>query len=78
MRKEMIMETRTIFNPIQLHLLKMFEVNSDEQSLSEMKEVLCRYYRERLDQKLDKLWNEGVVSPDTLDEIKHTHLRIHT
>ncbi len=31
------METRTIFNPIQLHLLKMFEVNSDEQSLSEMK-----------------------------------------
>ena len=72
------METRTIFNPVQLHLLKMFAANSDEQHLTEMKEVLYHYYQERLDAKLSKLWEEGTISPEKLDEIKHSHLRIHS
>jgi len=34
----------TIFNPVQLHLLRMFSYNRDEKSLFELKEVLFNYY----------------------------------
>lgn len=69
------METRTFFNPVQLHLLKMFAVNGDEHRLNEMKDVLCNYYQQKLDNKLNKLWDEGVITLDKLEEIKHSHLR---
>ena len=37
------MET-TVFNPTQIHLLKMFEIDKSEEGLEELKEVLYHYY----------------------------------
>ena len=41
------MET-TRFNQTQIHLLRMFELESSEASLNELKEVLYRYYSKRI------------------------------
>ena len=34
----------TVFNPIQIHLLKMFERKNSEEDLLELQEVLSHYY----------------------------------
>lgn len=34
----------TVFNPVQQHLLKMFAYDGSEERLSEVKEVLSRYF----------------------------------
>ena len=34
----------TVFNPIQIHLLRMFEYDNSPQSLKELKSVLYHYY----------------------------------
>ena len=59
----------TAFNPIQIHLLRMFEHESSSKSLEELKDVLYQYYAGRMDAKLDMLWDNGVLDQKRLDEI---------
>ncbi|MBQ9577223.1 MAG: hypothetical protein IJV11_10110 [Muribaculaceae bacterium] len=62
------MET-TRLNQTQIHLLRMFELDSSEDSLNELKEVLYRYYSKRMDDCLDELWDSGQLNQERLDEI---------
>ena len=57
------------FNQTQIHLLRMFELESSEASLNELKEVLYRYYSKRMDDCLDELWDSGQLNQERLDEI---------
>lgn len=66
--------TATIFNPTQIHLLKMFNLSKTEQDLDEMKEVLYQYYSKKLNDTLDDLWEQGTLSQERLDEIARMDL----
>lgn len=61
--------TATVFNPTQIHLLKMFELSKSKSELDEMKDVLYQHYSKRLQGELDELWSEGILSQERLDEI---------
>ena len=65
---------RTMFNPIQLFLLKMFERNNSEAELLEVKKVLADYYAKKLDEHMDALWDAGVLDQKRLDEINEMDL----
>ena len=67
------MET-TKFNPIQIHLLKMFERKKSEEDLLELQEVLSNYYSKKLNDHLKKLWDEGILDQKLLDEINEMDL----
>lgn len=45
----------TVFNPIQMHLLKMFSYDTSLEGLEELKEVLYQYYYKRMNERLDEL-----------------------
>ncbi len=68
-----IMEA-TVFNPIQIHLLKMFERNKSEEELRELQMVISDYYAKKLNDRLNKLWDEGVLDQKRLDEINEMDL----
>lgn len=57
----------TVFNPIQMHLLKMFSYDKSLKRLEELKEVLYQYYSKQMNEKLDELWDQG-----TLDQKSRT------
>ena len=65
----------TVFNPVQQHLLKMFAFDGNVERLNEIKELLTKYFAERLDQRMNKLWDEGVLDQKKLDELRGKHLR---
>ena len=67
------MET-TVFNPIQLHLLRMFERNKSEEELRELQAVISDYYAKKLNDHLSKLWDEGILDQKRLDEINEMDL----
>ena len=69
------MQTRTILNPTQLHLLKLFSYNDTERALAELKTALMHFYQRKLDGKLDELWEKGDITPGKMEEIKAAHLR---
>lgn len=70
----MSMET-TAFNPVQQHLLKLFAFDGSEEKLLEVKEVLTKYFSQKLDKRLNELWDSGVLNQDKLDELRTKHLR---
>lgn len=59
----------TVFNPIQMHLLKMFSYDKSLEGLEELKKVLYQYYSKRMNEKLDELWDKGTLDQKKLDEI---------
>lgn len=67
------MET-TALNPTQIHLLKMFAFNGSEEYAREVQEVLTRHFQNRLDAEADRLWDEGILDQQKLDEIRQMDL----
>lgn len=66
----------SVFNPVQLHLLKMFAYDSSEDTLSEVKAVLAAHFRKKADERLDDLWDSGVLNQAKLDSLRHQERQI--
>ncbi len=66
---------RTIFNKAQLHILRVMSYIKSDEELQALKKVISEYYARRVDEEAERLWKEGVLSQDKLDEILKEHLR---
>lgn len=64
----------TVFNPIQVHLLKMFEIDKSQEGLEELKNLLYNYYSSKMKTALDELWDSGELDQTSLDEINNMDL----
>ena len=64
----------TVFNPIQIHLLKMFALDDTPSGLDELKEVLYRYYSSKMNAQLEEMWQSGELNQQRLDEINQMDL----
>ena len=67
------METIAL-NPTQMHLLKLFSFNNSEDYAREIQRVLTQHFQDRLDKESDRLWDEGILNQERLDEIRHMDL----
>ena len=64
----------TVLNPTQMHLLKLFSFNNSEEYAREIQMVLPRHFQARLDAEADRLWDEGILNQEKLDEIRQEDL----
>ena len=64
----------TVFNPAQIYLLRMFEHIKTEEELLEIKKLIGDYYAKKMDERLDGLWDEGILDQKRLDEINEMDL----
>ena len=64
----------TQITPTQMHLLKLFSFDKSESRALEIKDVLMRYFQGRLDAESDRLWDEGVLDQERLEELRHKNL----
>lgn len=71
------METtvRTTFNPIQLHILEMFNYCRSEQSMMELKDVLADFYAKQVQKEADRLWDDGTLNGEAIERILDEHWR---
>ena len=65
----------TTLNPIQLHLLRIFSHNGDEESLKELKDVLFNYYCQKAGEEGKRVWEEKNMSNEMMHKLLNTHLR---
>jgi hypothetical protein len=65
----------TVFNPIQLHLLKMFARMDSEEELKEVQKVLSDYYFKRVEQRAAEIYKQKGWTQDTLDAMAGDHFR---
>lgn len=63
------------FNAAQIEILgTMARLNSDE-DLSELKRVLARFFADRADREMERLWQEGVINEQIIDNWGQEHMR---
>lgn len=67
------MET-AVFNDVQLHLLKMFAFDGSADRLKEVQKVLAAHFRKKADERLDQLWDSGVLNQEKLDALRSQDL----
>ena len=67
--------TLTAMNPAQMMVLESFAGISSEDELKGLMKVLKRFYAERLDKELERLWDNGCLNQEKLDAMRSAHLR---
>ena len=70
----MIMEA-TMLNPAQIMILESFASAKSQEEMDEVMDMLRNFYAMNLDKELERLWDEGILNQEKLDELKDQHLR---
>lgn len=70
----MITAQRT-FNPIQLHLLEMFNHCDTDGMMDELKDVLSDFYARKVQVEADRMWDDGTLNAEAIDRILNEHWR---
>lgn len=66
---------RQPFNPAQIELLSTMASLSTEDDLIELKQAIARFFAERADREMDRLWENGTINEGTIEEWAHEHMR---
>ena len=64
----------TIFNPMQLHLLKMFSYVRTEEQLIEIRKALSEYFFHKVEEGMDMLCESGEWDEAKEETIRKEHL----
>lgn len=65
----------TALNPTQIHLLEMFSYAKTPESLNSIKKALFEYFANKVEDEMDKLWDNGQWDNETNENILKEHLR---
>lgn len=67
---------RTIFTPSQLQILDLMSQVKSEETWDEIKDMLSQYFARKAEEAIDKLWEEGAINEEVIEEWKNEHMRI--
>ena len=62
-------------NEAQMMILESFAGATDEQELNDLMDVIRNFYARRLEAEMNRLWDNGTLNQETLDQLKDKHLR---
>jgi len=62
-------------NEAQMMILESFAGATDEQELNDLMDVIRNFYARRLEAEMNRLWDNGTLNQDALDQLKDEHLR---
>ena len=62
-------------NEAQMMILESFAGATDEQELNDLMDVIRDFYVRRLEAEMNRLWDNGTLNQETLDQLKNEHLR---
>ena len=68
-------ELRNTLNPAQLHIIELFSYCKSEKSISELKDVLADFYAKQVQEEADRLWAEGSLNGEAIEQILTEHWR---
>ena len=62
-------------NESQMMILESFAGAQDEQELNALMDVLRNFYANRLESGMQRLWDDGTLNQERLDQLRGEHLR---
>lgn len=62
-------------SPAQIELLSTMASLNTENDLIELKQAISRFFAERADREMERLWGTGTINEDTLKSWEYEHMR---
>ena len=71
------MEPATLqaFTPFQIEMLELVSRVSSEVEMQDIRHMLGQYFAKRAEDAIDRLWDEGVLNDNVMEEWKSEHMR---
>lgn len=66
----------TGLNEAQMSILRLLGSMKSVEEVNELRQVICDYYARRVDDEMDRLWEEGKWDNEKNEAILQEHLRI--
>lgn len=63
------------FNQAQRELINMMSCLNSDKDVSDLKDVLVHFLNDRMQQKIEQLWEQGILSEEKMNAYKKEHLR---
>ena len=76
--KEYIFETMVQnvgLNQAQMDFLRLLSHFNTEEQVKELNDLVCQYYARKVDEEMDRLWDEGKWNQEKIEETLKEHLR---
>ena len=67
--------SRQPLNAAQIELLNSVAYLDKEEDLRELKNTLARFFAKLADKELDRLWEEGIINEEVIEQWGHEHMR---
>lgn len=61
--------------PAQIKLLEMMSFVKTPVTLTELSDIISNYFAQRLDNEIDKLWDEGTLNEEKVESFRTLHER---
>lgn len=62
-------------NQAQMDFLRLLAHFTTEEEVKELNDLVCEYYARKVDEEMDRLWDEGKWSQEKIEETLNEHLR---
>lgn len=62
-------------NQTQIGYLRLLSHFSTEEEVRELNDLVCKYYAQKIDEEMDRLWNEGKWRHEKIEGTLKEHLR---
>jgi len=73
------METANIqakpFTPFQIEMLELVSRVSSEVEMQDIRRMLGQYFAKRAEDAIDRLWDDGMLNDNVMEEWKSEHMR---
>lgn len=66
---------RQPLNSAQIELLGAMAQLNTEEDLMELRRALSKFFAERADREMERLWNEGVINEQVIEDWGKEHMR---
>lgn len=66
---------RTVFTPIQVEIINTMAQLQGEDDLKELRKTLSHFLAMRADREMERLWKEGAINEQTLEDWGKEHMR---
>ena len=63
------------FTPFQIEMLELASRVSSEAEMQDIRRMLGQYFAKRAEDAIDRLWDEGVLNDNVMEEWKSEHMR---
>ena len=68
-------QMKTPFTPFQMQMLKLTERIKSQEEMDDIRQLVSKYFAEKAQQEVDRLWELGVINDEVIESWKHEHMR---